>query len=195
MQRIAEIDAEHTGARGALDDGRVIRGPRVAAVGRREDSGLRRAAGADPSPASPLSRNARAARRERRFSELRRRQPVADIRPGRAVGRVDHGKPAVDGVAHGDTVARGPEREAVIKCVRVQALELQRPGCSAILGLIDAGSRADARGQEIGDCCAHPLHIAELELFGPRNHARPPGCAAIGGDDIGAAHAAGPHHA
>src|SRR5256885_11906014 len=49
--------------------------------------------------------------------------------------------------SHGDAAARSPEREAVIKCVGVQALELQRPGCSTILGLIDAGSRADAGGR------------------------------------------------
>src|SRR5213075_2092527 len=89
---VTEVDADHTRGPRALDNWRVVRGPRIASVGGGNDPGFRCTAGADPSAPLALSSDTGTAGRESCFAVLRRGQIVSDILPELAVGGAQYGK-------------------------------------------------------------------------------------------------------
>ena len=111
-----------------------------------------------------------------------------------AVQRPDHREPAVHGIGHREAFRRRPESEAVVEAVRVLVLELERPGLSPVLRLVDARIRSDSGRKEISDLGADPLDVAELQGLGSRNHLRDPGVSAVRRECPGSVHAARPDH-
>ena len=112
--------------------------------------------------------------------------------PCASIAGADVREDAVDRVAVRNTTAWRPERKAIVEASCKLILELHGPGGPAVRGFIDAevgGIVAD--GLHVGDAIADTFDVAELQGFGARDYARPPGTAAVGGDDESAAASGG----
>src|SRR3954466_11735269 len=82
-----------------------------------------------------------------------------------------------------NSAARRPEREPVIETSWNLVLELDRPSGASVQCLVNTEiSRVVPNRHQIRNARAESLHIAKLQSFGPRYHARIPSLPAISGD-------------
>src|SRR6185503_15109769 len=136
IRGVPERDGKSAGRR-VGHQRRVVRMPGLPAVGGRQYPGDAGASGGDPGTLLALGRDTGAAGGKTEFTREGPGQPVSDILPMPAVGYPEHRETAVDRIAERAPPLRSPEVAAVVERILFFILALQRPGASAVGGLVN----------------------------------------------------------